>query len=141
MQNGGVIPNSSTNASTNHHVTATPLDGRTSPRGNVTNGNGSSDFVVINGFGDEQIVHSDGEHKQINTTANNSTPVAKTRIGHVNRSSKSVDNGVGEFKVQVNRTVQKLPPMQTKGRHKCPRCARRFVDSAECSDHKARCIS
>ncbi len=46
--------------------------------------------------------------------------------------------------VTINRPledVMKVPPLQTKGRHKCPRCARKFQTSAECNDHKTRCIS
>ena len=137
MQNGGVVPPAyASNASTSHNVTPSPLNGRTSPRDKVTNGN-TSDFVVINAVGDD-LVQSDGEHRHTNSPANNSSPVAKNRIGHV---SKFSENGVRELNGQVNGTVQKLPPMQTKGRHKCPRCARRFGDSSECADHKARCIS
>lgn len=35
----------------------------------------------------------------------------------------------------------KMPQGLIKGQHKCQRCARRFTNKAEYSDHKARCIS
>ncbi len=52
-------------------------------------------------------------------------------------------DGSGRDNVIISRSEEalKIPPMQTKGRHKCPRCARRFQSSGECDDHKARCIS
>ncbi len=39
------------------------------------------------------------------------------------------------------KNMKVVPPLQTKGRFKCPRCARRFLNNADCNDHKTRCIS
>ena len=37
--------------------------------------------------------------------------------------------------------VQQFPPIDSKGKYQCPRCARKFMRKADCIDHKARCIS
>ena len=34
-----------------------------------------------------------------------------------------------------------VPTVESKGKYACPRCARRFNSKADCSDHKARCMS
>ena len=37
---------------------------------------------------------------------------------------------------------QVIPPkVELKGKYSCPRCARKFAHKADCSDHKARCMS
>lgn len=40
-----------------------------------------------------------------------------------------------------NPDVVRIPPMETQGKFSCPRCARRFVEKSEFSDHKIRCIN
>lgn len=35
----------------------------------------------------------------------------------------------------------RIPPLETRGKYSCPRCARRFADKSEFSDHKVRCIN
>ena len=39
-----------------------------------------------------------------------------------------------------NPNVSHIPPLQTRGKHVCPRCARRFTDRTECTEHKLRCL-
>lgn len=34
-----------------------------------------------------------------------------------------------------------IPRVESKGKYACPRCARKFNNKADCSDHKARCMS
>ncbi len=72
-------------------------------------------------------------HSVINSA--NSSPKRVTSDGTTSTSTRA--------NVVISRSEEalKIPPMQTKGRHKCPRCARRFQSNGECEDHKARCIS
>ena len=40
----------------------------------------------------------------------------------------------------ANPDVSQIPPLQTKGKYSCPRCARRFTARTDCEDHKVRCL-
>ena len=40
-----------------------------------------------------------------------------------------------------NPEAARIPPLETKGKYSCPRCARRFADKTEFTDHKIRCIN
>lgn len=51
-------------------------------------------------------------------------------------------NAANVMKYSVgNPDVARIPPMETVGKFSCPRCARRFVERSEFSDHKIRCIN
>lgn len=52
-------------------------------------------------------------------------------------SSSSSDSGV----VDSDAAKQSPPPLTSKGKHMCPRCARRFPDQKVFQQHKDRCLS
>ena len=41
----------------------------------------------------------------------------------------------------VNPDVSHIPPMETRGKHACPRCGRRFIKKLDVEDHKTRCMN
>ena len=47
----------------------------------------------------------------------------------------------GGVRSHQNSQVAAIPRVESKGKHACPRCARRFNSKIECNDHKARCMS
>ncbi len=40
----------------------------------------------------------------------------------------------------ANPDVSHIPPLESKGKHSCPRCGRRFSKKSDCEDHKVRCL-
>ena len=59
--------------------------------------------------------------------------------GH--RGGPGLGNGVTNSQYHSGNHSGDIPPMESKGRHRCPRCARKFKSRADCDEHKTRCLA
>ena len=119
-------------ASTAYTSTEVPrYNGRLSPTPVITPplvSNGIDNPPVVNG-----ISHT--------PFANGIDHLPQLSRNHVNHSEVSAHKLAGTAPhMYANPDVSKIPPLQTKGKYSCPRCARRFGARTDCDDHILRCL-
>lgn len=61
--------------------------------------------------------------------------------GLIRNSGYRYPSNFQQLVVGGSQPVQVIPKVESKGKHACPRCARKFANKADCNDHKARCMS
>ena len=128
MQNGGVVP-----ANKQHRVVVDSEESTSvSADSGISNGHMSPPAHSV-----PHRVNSDGHLNRMALSPPVETAKNSTQEVEGQRTNNASKDRTQNSEVEVH----KIPPMQTKGRHKCPRCARRFQHSSDCEDHKARCIS
>ena len=74
-------------------------------------------------------------------TDNEESVSAPARVNSDHSDSIGSNSGPVDSDCGTNAVPQPLPPLASKGRHVCPRCARRFQDKKIFQQHKDRCLA
>ena len=122
---------SSATATTNTTTEVPRYNGRLSPTPVITPHpvvNGIDNPPVANGFDPTPIANGIDHHPHLSRN-------------HLNHSELAAHKLAGSApQMYANPDVSQIPPLETKGKYSCPRCARRFGDRTDCDDHKTRCL-